>query len=94
MEQLLHYCWKHRLFPLRQLTTTDNQVVEVIDVGLHNANSGPDFLNAKVKIGNTVWVGNVEIHVKSSDWYVHRHEQDAAYNNVILHVAGEIDGEV
>ena len=94
MEQLLHYCWKHRLFPLRQLTTTDNQALEVIDVGLHNANSGPDFLNAKVKIGNTVWVGNVEIHVKSSDWYVHRHEQDAAYNNVILHVAGEIDAEV
>ena len=94
MEQLLHYCWKHKLFPLKQLTTTDGQTVDVIDTGLHNADAGPDFLNAKVKIDDTVWVGNVEIHVKSSDWYAHRHEHDAAYNNVILHVADVIDTEV
>lgn len=91
MEQLLHYVWKHKLFPLGELQTTDGLAVEVIDVGLHNANSGPDFFNAKVKVGGTMWVGNVEIHDRSSDWYVHRHEQDAAYDNVILHVVGDAD---
>ena len=56
MEQLLHYCWKHRLFPLQQLKTTSGQDVEVIDPGLHNRNAGPDFFNAKVKIDGTLWV--------------------------------------
>ena len=59
MEQLLHYCWSHKLFPLGVLTTTDGQLVEVIDTGLHNRNAGPDFFNAKIKIGGTLWVGNV-----------------------------------
>ena len=68
MEQLLHYCWKHRLFPLQQLKTTSGQDVEVIDPGLHNRNAGPDFFNAKVKIDGTLWVGNVEIHDKSCNW--------------------------
>lgn len=94
MEELLHYCWKHKLFALSTLVTTNGQVVEVIDVGLHNTNAGPDFLNAKVKLDNTVWVGNVEIHSKSSDWYVHHHEQDSRYNNVVLHVTGYNDSKV
>ena len=94
MEQLLHYVWKHKLFPLRELETTDGQHVEVIDSGLHNRNAGPDFFNAKVYIGETLWVGNVEIHDKSSDWYQHHHDRDARYNNVVLHVVGEVDTEV
>lgn len=91
MEQLLHYVWKHKLFPLQQLTTTDGRAVEVIDTGLHNRNSGPDFFNAKVKIDGTLWVGNVEIHSRASDWYLHKHETDAHYDNVILHVVETSD---
>ena len=83
--------WKHKLFPLAQLTTTDGQLVEVIDVGLPNSNAGPDFFNAKIRINDTVWVGNVEIHDKASDWYVHGHEKDAHYNNVVLHVVEQSD---
>ena len=94
MEQLLHYCWKHKLWPIEGLQTTDGQEVEVIDPGLHNRNSGPDFFNAKVKIGGTLWVGNVEIHDKSSDWFQHGHQQDEHYNNVVLHVVGVADREV
>ncbi len=94
MERLLHYVWKHKLFPLKELTTTDGEVVEVIDVGLHNHDAGPDFFNAKVKIGDTLWVGNVEIHSKSSDWYMHGHAQDSAYDNVVLHIAEDVDKDV
>ena len=94
MEQLLHYVWKHKMFPLSGLKTTDGHTVEVIDTGLHNMNSGPDFFNAKLKIGDTMWVGNVEIHEASSDWYVHKHDKDAAYDNVILHIAGIVDTDV
>lgn len=94
MEQLLHYVWKHKMFPLSGLKTTDGHTVEVIDTGLHNTNSGPDFFNAKLKIGDTMWVGNVEIHEASSDWYVHKHDKDAAYDNVILHIAGIVDTDV
>ena len=94
MEQLIHYVWKHKLFPLTGLKTTDGQEVEVIDTGLHNHNAGPDFFNAKVKIGGTLWVGNVEIHDRASDWFLHRHDHDPNYNNVILHVAESIDVDV
>ncbi len=94
MEQLLHYVWKHKLLPLRQLVTTDGKTVEVIDPGLHNRNAGPDFFNAKVKIGDTLWVGNVEIHQRSADWYAHGHDRDPRYNNVVLHVTGNADADV
>ena len=94
MEQLIHYVWKHKLFPLTGLKTTDGQEVEVIDPGLHNHNAGPDFFNSKVKIGGTMWVGNVEIHDRASDWFLHRHDRDPNYNNVILHVAESIDVDV
>ena len=94
MEQLLHYVWKHKLFPLRELETTDGKYVEVIDPGLHNRNAGPDFFNAKVKINSTLWVGNIEIHDKASDWYQHHHDRDPRYNNVVLHVVGEADTDV
>ena len=94
MEQLLHYTWKHKLYPLKELTTNDGQRVEIVDPGLHNRNSGPDFFNAKIRIGSTMWVGNVEIHDKSSDWYQHGHDKDSRYDNVVLHVAAELDTEV
>ena len=94
MEQLLHYIWKHRLLPLTNLTTTDGRPVEVIDPGLHNRNAGPDFFNAKVKIDGTLWVGNVEIHDRASDWYQHSHDHDPKYDNVVLHVCVVIDREV
>lgn len=94
MEQLLHYVWKHKMLPLHEMKTTKGLHVEVIDSGLHNMNSGPDFFNAKIKIDDTLWVGNVEIHDKASDWYLHKHDKDERYNNVILHVCGDIDMEV
>ena len=94
MENLLHYVWQHKLFPLKPLTTVQGKSVEVIDSGLHNTNSGPDFFNAKVRIDGTLWVGNVEIHEQASDWFRHKHEQDPAYENVILHVVGHSDMEI
>lgn len=95
MEQLLHYVWKHKLLPLQQLTTTDGRTVEVIDPGMHNRkDGGPDFFNAKMKIDGTLWVGNVEIHSKASDWYRHGHDHDSAYDNVVLHVVEIADRDV
>ncbi len=94
MEQLLHYVWKHKLFPLMPLQTTSGQPVEVIDPGLPNMNAGPDFFNAKLKIDGTLWVGNVELHTHASDWFRHGHDRNAAYDNVILHVVGNSDCEV
>ena len=94
MEQLLHYVWKHRILPLGSLLTTEGQEVEVIDPGLHNHDAGPDFFNAKVRVGGTMWVGNVEIHLRSSDWLRHGHQKDPAYNNVILHVVEIVDADV
>jgi len=94
MEQLLHYCWKHKLFPLGTLQTTDGKTIEVIDPGLQNSHAGPDFFNSKIKINGTMWVGNVEIHERSSDWYAHHHDTDAKYDNVILHVVGTADREI
>lgn len=94
MEQLLHYIWKHKIFPLKQQETTSGLRVEVIDPGLANSNAGPDFFNAKVKINDTLWVGNVEIHSKTSDWFRHGHDKDKTYDSVILHVVEESDCEV
>ena len=94
MEQLLHYVWKHKLFPLTELSTTQGRRVEVIYPGLHNSNAGPDFFNAKVKINGMLWVGNIEIHDKASDWVLHGHDKDERYDNVILHVCGCVDAEV
>ena len=80
--------------PLGELFTSDDRLVEIVDPGLHNRNAGPDFFNAKVKIDGQTWVGNVEIHNRSRDWYTHGHDKDAAYDNVILHVASTIDADV
>jgi len=95
MEQLLHYVWKHKMWPLGGMETTDGRQVEVIDPGLYNrSDQGPDFFNAKVRIGSTLWVGNIEIHLKASDWFLHHHDRDSAYDNVVLHVVGEADTDV
>lgn len=88
MEILLHYIWKHRMFPLQPLTTNTGESVEIIDPGLYNRYAGPDFFNAKIKINGIIWVGNIEIHDKASDWYLHGHDKDSAYDNTILHVVG------
>lgn len=91
MEQLLHYAWKHKMFPLNPLYTTDGQLVEIIDPGLPNPNSGPDFFNAKIKLNGILWVGNIEIHERASDWQRHNHQTDKAYDSVILHVVSCTD---
>lgn len=94
MEQLLHYVWKHKIFPLTPLQTTSGQPVEVIDPGLPNRDAGPDFFNAKLKIGGVLWVGNVEVHGRASDWLRHGHDRDKGYDSVILHVVGESNCDV
>lgn len=94
MEQLLHYVWKHKLFPLHPLQTTDGQSLEIIDSGLPNPHAGADFFNAKIKIEGVMWVGNVEIHQRASDWYRHQHHLDTAYDSVILHIVSEADTPV
>lgn len=93
-EELLHYIWKHKKLDVGHLKTVQNEPIDIVLAGQHNLNSGPDFFNAQLRIGEQLWAGNVEIHVKSSDWFVHNHEQDIAYDNVILHVVWEHDTEV
>jgi hypothetical protein len=93
MEHLLHYVWKYKLCAPSGLVTTQGLPVTVIDPGIQNTDAGPDFFNAKIRIGETMWVGNVEIHLKASDWFAHNHHKDKAYDSVILHLAGIIDTE-
>ena len=93
-EMLLQYLWEHRLWKYGSLRTVDGRRVEVIDQGRRNSDSGPDFFNAKVNIGGQEWAGNVEIHVKASDWHRHGHDSDMAYDSVVLHVVGESDCEI
>jgi Protein of unknown function (DUF2851) len=93
-EDFLHYIWKHKKFDVSNIKTTDNEIINLQSVGQHNFNSGPDFFNTQLEIDNQLWAGNVEIHIKSSDWFLHNHEQDKAYDNVILHVVWEHDIDV
>lgn len=86
MEKLLQYCWKHRILPEGELRTADGESIEIVDTGLLNTDAGPDFFNARLRIGGRMWAGNVEIHIRRNDWYAHGHDRDAAYDNVILHV--------
>lgn len=90
-EELLHHIWQHRLFSQNKLTTVDGQPIEILKFGVLNSNAGPDFENARIKVGETEWAGNVEIHIKSSDWLRHKHQDDANYSNIILHVVFDDD---
>ena len=90
-EEFLQFIWEHGLFNRNNLLTIDGKPAEVIHVGQPNTDSGPDFFNARIRIGETTWAGNVEIHQKSSHWYRHHHNVDAAYDNVILHVVETFD---
>lgn len=92
-EAFLHFVWQYRLYH-PNINTHDEQAVEVLNPGEHNFDAGPDFSNARIKIGSTTWAGNVEIHLKASDWNTHKHHDDPAYANVILHVVFENDMEV
>ncbi|MDR0437804.1 MAG: DUF2851 family protein [Bacteroidales bacterium] len=89
-EDFLHYLWRFQIWNA-PLQTTNGKSVEVINAGFHNTDGGPDFLDARIRIGDTLWAGHVEIHTKSSDWYAHHHEHNPAYNSVILHVVYEND---
>lgn len=91
MEKLLHFVWMYRLLPANGLVTESGERIELIDPGVHNFDAGPDFFNAKLKIGGTLWVGNVEMHERASDWERHGHGTDAAYDNVVLHVCSRLD---
>ena len=93
MEDILHYAWKYRLFN-DNLTTTGGLSVEVVDVGIHNTDQGPDFFNAKIKIDGELWAGNVEIHTSSDQWVKHKHHENAEYNSVILHVVERANCEI
>lgn len=93
-EDFLHYLWRFKKFDTLNLRTTQQEQITIIKTGDYLELAGPDFFNAQIKIGTQKWAGNVEIHLKSSDWYVHGHESDIAYENVILHVVWEHDTEI
>ena len=85
-EKLLQFIWKFKYYNTLSLTTVTGEPIIVLQQGTHNTNQGPDFLNAKIKIGNTILVGNIELHLRSTDWYAHQHQTDTNYHNIILHV--------
>ena len=93
-EDFLHYLWKFKKFDTLNLKTSNGEEILIVNVGHYLELAGPDFFNAQIIIGDQKWAGNVEIHLKSSDWYVHHHERDVNYENVILHVVWEHDTEI
>ncbi len=90
-ESFLHFLWRWRRFESQDLLTTEGQAIEIIHPGEHNTHAGPDFFNARIRIGDTLWAGNVEMHLRASEWLTHRHHEDPAYDNVVLHVVLEED---
>ena len=90
-ESFLYYVWQFQYFDKRELQTTDGDTLEILNPGFRNSHAGPDFSNSRVKIGEMVWAGSVEIHVHASDWIQHKHDRDNAYNNVVLHVVWNND---
>lgn len=93
-EALLHTIWKYKLIRQNQFIGSKGETIEVISIGEHNQDSGPDFFNSKIKINDIVLAGNIEIHIKTSDWLKHNHQLDKAYDNIILHVVYEHDKEL
>lgn len=90
-EDFLHYLWKSRQFNHKLLTTTEGESIDILHPGSGQPDAGPDFFNAQVRIDDTLWAGNIEIHIKSSDWLKHQHQKDPSYDKVILHVVWEHD---
>lgn len=90
-EDFLHYVWQNKKFDFVNLKTTQGESLQIINSGISTNQSGPDFFNAQIVIEGQKWAGNIEIHLKSSDWYLHQHENDVNYDNVILHVVWEND---
>jgi hypothetical protein len=90
-EDFLHHVWQHKKFAVTQLQTTTGESIQILNSGQYLQQTGPDFFNAQLIIGNQKWAGNIEIHLKSSDWYLHNHEKDTNYDSVILHVVWEYD---
>ena len=90
-EDLLQYIWRFQYFNSSELFTSSGEPVQIIHPGSYNSNQGPDFTGAKIKIGKTLWAGNVELHINSSDWKLHHHSTDSNYNNIILHVVWNND---
>lgn len=93
-EDFLHHIWKFKLWEVPVLKTVDGEEITIIKTGEHNTDAGPDFFNTQLKIGKNKWAGNLEIHINSSDWLLHKHQQDEAYNNVILHVVYQHNQEI
>ena len=93
-EDFLHYIWLYKKLDFTNLKTTNEEVLTILNFGQYIQQAGPDFFNAQIVIDNQKWAGNIEIHIKSSDWYVHHHEKDDNYNNVILHVVWEHDAPI
>ncbi len=93
-ESFLHYLWQFQYFEKKNLLTAEGEPISILKTGALNSNSGPDFAEAKININGIEWVGSVEIHIKSSDWYAHHHEMDGTYENVVLHVVWENDKPV
>ncbi|MBL0359338.1 MAG: DUF2851 family protein [Chitinophagaceae bacterium] len=93
-EKLLQYIWQFQYFNRNELFTISGEPVSIINTGTHNTNQGPDFLDAKIKIGDNTWAGNVELHVLSSDWKTHKHDGDSNYKNIILHVVWNDDEDM
>ena len=93
-EDFLHYVWKFQKFEVGSFCTANGEILYIKSQGSHNQNSGPDFFNAQIEMDGQLWAGNIEIHLKSSDWYAHGHETDTAFDNVILHVVWEHDAEI
>jgi hypothetical protein len=93
-EKLMYYLWQNPQFMVYPLHTTDNRSLSIVRAGQLNSNSGPDFLFSQIQLNQITWIGHVEMHVQSSDWFAHNHHTDVAYNNVILHVVCEDDVQV
>lgn len=90
-ERLLHYLWRFQYFNASQLVTEQGDALQVIHPGTLNFDQGPDFLDARIRLAGTTWIGNIEIHISTSDWYKHHHQKDANYKNIILHVVWKND---
>lgn len=93
-ESFIHYLWQFQQFDKTLLQTTNREPIRVLKTGILNTDAGPDFSQARLLIGEIEWVGNIEIHIKASDWNNHNHQTDAGYNNVILHVVWEYDKSI